>query len=143
MLMALQIGIYLSQLRQYQQLPDYVDPSEPSEPVGVDPATGSLSAPAHPEVFTTYAPLPDTMTVEPLINVHKQRSIANVVKAVVAGQHLARRYGFVLDRKLQRDCSRLHAMDMVSLLKVAINAHSTDDHPFSSLTGNNAKVGPA
>jgi len=104
------IGVYLAQLRQFQQLPDYVDPTAPSEPVEVDP-TGTLSPPLHPEVFATLAPLPDSMTVEPLINVHKQRLIAGVVRDVVSGQHMARKYNYTFDRRLQRECLRLRALN--------------------------------
>jgi len=107
------LGVYLAQLRQFQQLPDYVDPTAPSEPVEVDP-TGTLSSPLHPEVFATLAPLPESMTVEPLINVHKQRLIASVVRDVVSGQHMARKYNYTLDRQLQRECLRLRALDNVS-----------------------------
>ena len=107
------LGVYLAQLRQFQQLPDYVDPTAPSEPVEVDP-TGALSPPLHPEVFATLAPLPESMTVEPLINVHKQRLIAGVVRDVVSGQHMARKYNHTLDRRLQRECLRLRALDNVS-----------------------------
>ena len=107
------LGVYLAQLRQFQQLPDYVDPTAPSEPVEVDP-TGTLSPPLHPEVFATLAPLPESMTVEPLINVHKQRLIAGVVRDVVSGQHMARKYNHILDRRLQRECLRLRALDNVS-----------------------------
>lgn len=106
-------GVYLAQLRQFQQLPDYVDPTAPSETVEVDP-TGTLSPPLHPEVFATLAPLPESMTMEPLINVHKQRLIAGVVRDVVSGQHMARKYNYTLDRRLQRECSRLRALDNVS-----------------------------
>lgn len=107
------LGVYLARLRQFQQLPDYVDPTAPSEPVEVDP-TGTLSPPLHPEVFATLAPLPESMTVEPLINVHKQRLIASVVRDVVSGQHMARKYNYILDRRLQRECLRLRALDNVS-----------------------------
>ena len=109
------LGVYLARLRQFQQLPDYVDPTAPSEPVEVDP-TGTLSAPLHPEVFATLASLPESMTVEPLINVHKQRLIASVVRDVVSGQHMARKYNYTLDRRLQRECLRLRALDNVSSL---------------------------
>jgi GDP/GTP exchange factor required for growth at low temperature len=54
------------------------------------------------------------MTVEPLTNVHKQRLIAGVVRDVVSGQHMARKYNHTLDRRLQRECLRLRALDNVS-----------------------------
>ncbi|THH30302.1 hypothetical protein EUX98_g3880 [Antrodiella citrinella] len=82
-------GVYLSSLLRYSSLPDLVDPTSPNEPVVIDPTSNLFESPAHPEVFATLAPLPASVQLEPLINVHKQRLIADVVKSLVAGQHLA------------------------------------------------------
>jgi len=117
----LPLGIYLYELNQYGKLPDYIDPTSPTSPVGFDKATGVLNAPVHPEVFSTLAPLPPSMSVEPLINVQKQRLIASVVKSVVAGQHLASNLSFDLDRKLYQKCLRLRGLDPETLMQIASN----------------------
>jgi len=44
-------------------------------------------------------PLPPSIQLEPLINVHKQRLIADVIKMLVAGQHLASRVQHPVDKK--------------------------------------------
>ncbi|KAF9468282.1 hypothetical protein BDZ94DRAFT_1317952 [Collybia nuda] len=105
------IGIYLSQLKQHSKLPDLIDPTAPNEAVGVNPETANFDAPAHPEVFSTLTPLPVSMHLEPLINVHKQRRIAGVIKSLVAGQHLASRVKFDIDKRLFQKCLRLRGLD--------------------------------
>ncbi|KAJ8519267.1 hypothetical protein ONZ45_g3746 [Pleurotus djamor] len=109
------IGVYLSQLHRFSKLPDLIDPSAPNEGVGIDLVTGNFESPAHPEVFDTLAPLPPSMHLEPLINVHKQRKIARVIKSLVAGQHLASRVQFQIDKKLFQRCLKLRALDEETL----------------------------
>ena len=105
------LGSYLSQLYQYNQLPVLIDPTAPNEVVTFDPLSSNLSPPAHPEVFSTLAPLPSSMHLEPLINVHRQRLIAGVIKSLVAGQHLASRVQFPIDKKLFHKCLRIRGLD--------------------------------
>ncbi|KAI6011338.1 hypothetical protein EDC04DRAFT_2959174 [Pisolithus marmoratus] len=94
------IGIYLSQLCLYGKLPDLIDPTSPHDPVGMDSQSLSFDSPAHPDVLDSLTPLPPSMQLEPLINVHKQRLIAGVIKDLIAGQHLASRMNFTVDKKL-------------------------------------------
>ncbi|PCH43076.1 ras GEF [Wolfiporia cocos MD-104 SS10] len=108
-------GVYVSQLQKYTNLPDLIDPTAPHEPVGIDPATNTFEAPAHPEVFSTLNPLPPSLQLEPLINVHKQRLVAGVVKSFVAAQHLASRVQFPLDKKLFQRCLKLRGLDTDTL----------------------------
>ncbi|KAI0712768.1 hypothetical protein C8T65DRAFT_646831 [Cerioporus squamosus] len=108
-------GVYLAQLHHYSSLPDLVDPTAPHEPVGIDPVTNTFESPAHPEVFSTLAPLPASMQLEPLINVHKQRLISGVVKSLVAGQHLAAKVQYPLDKKIFQKCLKLRGLDADTL----------------------------
>ncbi|KAJ7456961.1 hypothetical protein FB451DRAFT_1275377 [Mycena latifolia] len=105
------IGVYLSQLHRHNKLPDLIDPTAPTEAVGIDPITSNFDAPSHPEVFFALAPLPPSMHLEPLINVHKQRMIAGVIKSMVAGQHLASRVHFPTEKRLYQKCLRLRGLD--------------------------------
>lgn len=92
-------------------LPDLIDPTAPNEPVGIDPDTNTFESPAHPEVFSNLAPLPPSVQLEPLINVHKQRLIAGVVKSLVAAQHLAVKVQYPTDKKLFQKCLKLRGLD--------------------------------
>ncbi|KAJ7270684.1 hypothetical protein B0H12DRAFT_1093382 [Mycena haematopus] len=113
------IGVYLSQLRKHNQLPDLIDPTAPTEAVGIDPITSNFDAPSHPEVFSALAPLPPSMHLEPLINVHKQRMIAGVIKSMVAGQHLASRFQYQIEKRLYQKCLRLRGLDAETLQRAA------------------------
>jgi Gdp/GTP exchange factor required for growth at low temperatures len=110
-------GIYLSQLYRHNKLPDVIDPTAPNEMVGVDPETGNFDAPAHMEVFSDLAPLPPSIQLEPLINVHKQRLIADVIKMLVAGQHLAGRVQYLVDKKLFQKCLKIRGLSSEMLLR--------------------------
>ncbi|KAJ3742875.1 hypothetical protein DFH05DRAFT_1262183 [Lentinula detonsa] len=117
------MGAYLSQLYQYNQLPVLIDPTAPHEVVTFDPVSSNLSSPAHPQVFSTLTPLPLSMHLEPLINVHRQRLIAAVIKSLVAGQHLASRVQFPIDKKLFHKCLRIRGLDSDTLQRaLAFNA---------------------
>jgi hypothetical protein len=111
------LGVYLSQLYRHSKLPDLIDPTAPNEMVGLDPVTGNFDAPAHPEVFSDLAALPPSMQLEPLINVHKQRLIADVIKMLVAGQHLASRVQYPVDKKLFQKCLKIRGLSSDMLLR--------------------------
>ncbi|KXN85240.1 Guanine nucleotide exchange factor LTE1 [Leucoagaricus sp. SymC.cos] len=117
------IGAYLSQLHCLGKLPDLIDPTAPHQSVGVNPSTNTFDPLYQPDVFSSLAPLPDSMNLEPLINVHKQRRIAEVIKSLVAGQHLASRVQFEVDKKIFNRCLRLRALDGATLQRV-LNAYS-------------------
>ncbi|KAF5376065.1 hypothetical protein D9615_007684 [Tricholomella constricta] len=112
------IGVYLSQLQRHSRLPDLIDPTAPDEAVGINPNTSNFDAPAHPEVFSALTPLPPSMNLEPLINVHKQRRKAGVIKSLVAGQHFASRVQFDVDKKLFQRCLRLRGLNAETLRRV-------------------------
>lgn len=112
------LGIYLAQLYRYSKLPDLIDPTAPNEPVSIDPHAGSFDSPSRPDVFDSLTSLPPSMQLEPLINVHKQRLIAGVIKDLVAGQHLASRVQFTIDKKLFQKCLRIRGLETEVLHQV-------------------------
>ncbi|KAG8731024.1 hypothetical protein FRC10_002105 [Ceratobasidium sp. 414] len=109
------LGIYLSELSEYAKLPDFVDPTRPEEPVNLDPATGEFAPLRDPEVFASLPELPSYMQLRPLVNVHKQRQIAAVVKALVNGQHMASACKFMVEQKVYSRCLRLKCADEATL----------------------------
>jgi GDP/GTP exchange factor required for growth at low temperature len=105
-------GIYLTQLHRLNKLPAVIDPTAPHQLSALDTVNSVFQSPLHPEVFSSLAPLPPSMSLEVLINVHKQRRIAGVIKSLVAGQHLASRVYFNVDnKKLFQRCLRLRGLD--------------------------------
>jgi len=111
-------GAYLSQLHRLARLPDLIDPTAPHLAMEIDPNTGTCCPPRYPDVFSALAPLPSFIQLEPLINVHKQRQAAVVIKSLIAGQQLARRVHFDIDKKLFHKCLRLRASDISVLQRV-------------------------
>lgn len=105
----------MAQVHHHSSLPDLIDPTAPLVEVKIDPLTNSFETPAHPEVFSTLAPLPPSMQLEPLINVHKQRLISGVVKSLVAGQHLASKVQYPLDKKVFQKMLKLRGLDADTL----------------------------
>ncbi|KAK0189524.1 hypothetical protein F5146DRAFT_629373 [Armillaria mellea] len=122
------IGIYLSQLTEYSHLPDLIDPTSPTTPVSIDLVTYSYDTLSHPEVFSALQPLPAGIQMEPLINVHKQRMRAKVIKRLVAGQHVASRVGWGVEKRLFQKCLRLRGLNDETLGR----ALGMYDHPGSS-----------
>ena len=112
------IGMYLAQLARHAQLPDLIDPTSPTQAVGIDRRTNECLAPAHPEVFAALQPLPPSMQLEPLVNVHKQRLVAGAVRELTAGQNLAARLNVPIDRKLFGRAVKLRALDDETLTRV-------------------------
>ncbi|PPR05048.1 hypothetical protein CVT24_010195 [Panaeolus cyanescens] len=117
------IGVYLCQLRRLSKLPALIDPTAPESVIGIDPVTAIFDSPAHPEVFSALAPLPPSMHLEPLINVHKQRRIADVIKSLVAGQHLASRVQFDIDKKLFQRCLRIRGLEASDLHRILLQTN--------------------
>ncbi len=66
--------------------------------------------------------------MEPLINVHKQRMRAKVIKRLVAGQHVASRVGWGVEKRLFQKCLRLRGLNDDTLGR----AQGMYDHPGSS-----------
>ncbi|KAK0471177.1 hypothetical protein EDD18DRAFT_1237883 [Armillaria luteobubalina] len=125
------IGIYLSQLTEYSHLPDLIDPTSPTTPVSIDLITYSYDTLSHPEVFSALQSLPAGIQMEPLINVHKQRMRAKVIKRLVAGQHVASRVGWGVEKRLFQKCLRLRGLNDETLGR----ALGMYDHTGSSGAG--------
>jgi len=99
------IHAYLGELNDHSLLPDFIDPTSCDKPYtyGAD-----LSDPGK---FAPLPPLPLEVPLRPLVNVGKQRLIADIVRDVVAGQQLAHNYTLAdLDGKIFIKCMTLRAL---------------------------------
>ncbi|KAK0554641.1 Guanine nucleotide exchange factor lte1 [Tilletia horrida] len=103
-------GLFNATLQSAEALPTYIDPSAPSAPVDLDPATGELRSLANPDAFEQLAPLPPSIKLEPLVNVYKLRSVALTVKTILAFQERAAAYGFEADRSLYVKCFKVRTL---------------------------------
>ncbi|GAA5861991.1 hypothetical protein JCM8547_001550 [Rhodosporidiobolus lusitaniae] len=84
------LGIFLRDLVINAELPTFLDPTSPSTPASVD-SSGSLTSLADPHAFDSLSlpPLPPSMPLRPLVNVHKFRVLAQTVTTVQSLQELA------------------------------------------------------
>lgn len=101
-------------------MPDLIDPTAPHQLVTLDPTTYAFSPPARPEVFASLPPLPGGITIEPLVNVQKQRRLAGVVRSLVYGQHLAHRVQYTLERRIYQKCLRLQGLGPEELYQASV-----------------------
>ncbi|CBQ69483.1 conserved hypothetical protein [Sporisorium reilianum SRZ2] len=92
-------GLYVSDLMQFDAMPTLLDPTSPTmaATTTVTPQGKVRVHPADPHVFDGLAPLPPGVTLEPLINVLKFRSIAEVIRQILAFQNAAKNYAAMFE----------------------------------------------
>ncbi|KAH8917978.1 ras GEF [Atractiella rhizophila] len=105
-------GIFLRDLAINSELPSLLDPTSPNNPASVDPTTGQICRVIDPNAFSNLPPLPEGVTLEPLINIHKFRNIATVVQKVLTFQEIAEVYPFEADGSLYITCLKLKCLDV-------------------------------
>lgn len=103
-------GLILRDLAVHSELPTYLDPSSPRAPAVLDPDTGLLREYADSKVFDDLPEIPKDLPLRPLINVHKYRSIANVITKVLTFKELAQTYPYEPDLHTYRKCLTLHCL---------------------------------
>ena len=102
------LGLFLRDLAISDELPTWIDPSAPHQPVDpstVDPASGLISPLANPTAFDgliNAPPLPEGVRIKALVNVHKYRTIAHIVTKVLVCSEMATLYPFEPDPQLYR-----------------------------------------
>lgn len=101
------------------ELPTYLDPSDPSVPAVIDERTGYLRQLASPQRF---AGLPQLGTgkgqedkLYPLINIHKFRIYAKVVSKILGFQEASLAYRFEAGEKWFLTCLRIKALNSEQL----------------------------
>lgn len=91
------LGIYLSDLIFNAELPPYIEPSRRKN------SCDSL------------------VLQQPLVNFHKHRITATVIKRVLTFQNLARRYPFTPDPELYRLCLDIPSIDLDTIRKMSLD----------------------
>lgn len=90
------LGIYLSDLVFNAELPAYIEPPRRAA------ACDSL------------------VLQQPLVNFHKHRITATVIKRILTFQNLARRYPFAPDPELYRQCLQVEPLDQERIRKLSL-----------------------
>ncbi|KAJ9474441.1 Guanine nucleotide exchange factor LTE1 [Pseudozyma hubeiensis] len=122
-------GLFVSDLMQYDAMPSFLDPTSPTMA-----ATTTTSAqdgnvrmhPADPNAFDGLAPLPAGVVLEPLINVLKFRSIAEVIRQISAFQNAAKNYAtmFEAEKGAYVRCLKLRCLPGELLARLSHMAES-------------------
>ncbi|ETS65439.1 hypothetical protein PaG_00173 [Moesziomyces aphidis] len=92
-------GLFVSDLMQCDAMPTLLDPTSPTAAATVTTRQdGKMRLlPAEPGAFAHLAPLPPSVQLEPLVNVLKFRSIAEVIRQVSAFQSAAKNYAAMFE----------------------------------------------
>ncbi|BGP35135.1 Guanine nucleotide exchange factor lte1 [Rhodotorula toruloides] len=104
------LGIFLRDLALNAELPTFLDPTNLDIPAEVD-AAGSLISLANLSAFDAVLPLPPSISLAPLVNVHKFRVLAGTVRKVVAFQDLANRYTFEPTPNIYFKCLKIRSLE--------------------------------
>ncbi|CAH7688227.1 hypothetical protein PPACK8108_LOCUS23163 [Phakopsora pachyrhizi] len=124
------LGLYLRDLTVNDELPTYLDPSDPSVPAKVDPKTGLLTELAKPEAFNQLStslasdgskstPI-QNLTYYPLINIHKLRTYSRVVQKIQIFQESGlNTYQFEADQKWFLICLKIKSLDSDQLRRLS------------------------
>lgn len=101
------------------ELPTFLDPTSPSSPAMVDPATGCLLSVADPSAFSNLPPLPEDIQLMPLVNVHKHRVMASVVQKVMVFQEMAELYPYEAESSVYLKCLKLRCLSGPAMRELA------------------------
>ncbi|EFP83051.2 uncharacterized protein PGTG_10019 [Puccinia graminis f. sp. tritici CRL 75-36-700-3] len=137
------LGLYLRDLTVNDELPTYLDPTDPSIPVEIDPKTGKLKTLSNPKVFEDLPRLPtigepvksssdepdrplpkqeddDIDSTEhgyyPLVNINKLRTYAKIILKIKEFQTRSiRNYTFETDSKWFLTCLKIKCLSSEQL----------------------------
>ena len=115
-------GLYLRDLSITCELPTFLDPTAPSAPASVDEVTGEFEAIHDDAAFADLPPLPSSVTLHPLVNVHKHRTIASIVQKILVFQEMAGLYPYEADATLFRKCLGLRTLHPDALMAASLRA---------------------
>lgn len=91
-------------------LPTFLDPTSTTTPAVVD-ENGSLISTANTDAFSNLPSLPNSITLQPLVNVHKQRVLAALVQRVLAFQEFAESYPYSIpDPNIYFKCLKIRSL---------------------------------
>jgi hypothetical protein len=104
------LGLYLSDLVFNAAVPSFIDP-----------ASSQPSTPSSPLPFSS-ADATTPLHHQPLINFHKHRTTATIVKRVLTFQTLSRGYNFSVDKEIFDKCYGLKGFEATKLVVMDLDA---------------------
>lgn len=113
------VGLILRDRQISNELPTFLDPSNPRAPAEIDEDTLLLPAYADPSEFTDLPPLPEALPLRPLINIHKYRIIARTIQLVITFKELAGTYPYEPELPLYRKCLTIQCLPMQKITELS------------------------
>lgn len=118
------LGLYLSDLVFNAELPSLLDPPVDSESAPLPPNHFFQNENSKFRVsLVSYSP-GDELPPQRLVNFHKYRTIATIIKSVLAFQALSRRYNFEADVSVYPRCVFLRCLDNVEARRLSHECES-------------------
>lgn len=130
------LGLYLRDLTINDELPTYLDPTDPSAPAEIDESTGRLKKLANPKMLES---LPKLARIEenhrtgdrlgeeaetnyyPLININKLRTYSKIVRKIIEFQdRTIKNYTFETDSKWFLTCLRIKCLSSDQLRRLSL-----------------------
>ncbi|KAF9122178.1 hypothetical protein BGW39_009976, partial [Mortierella sp. 14UC] len=134
------LGLYLSDLVFNAELPSYVERPTSSINNNDDNSQQQQTHPARPSISsstTTPTTTPPTQTTQPtnqqqhlLINIHKHRTTATIIKRILTFKTLAGRYPFEQDPDVRRVLMTIQGLDPVEISRLS-NAYEAAASDFA------------
>ncbi|KAJ1595343.1 hypothetical protein NDA14_002258 [Ustilago hordei] len=92
-------GLFVSDLMQFDAMPTFLDPTAPTMAASTFTSQNGKTRlhPTDPNAFGDLAPLPPSVSLEPLINVLKFRNIAEVIRQISAFQNASQNYSVMFE----------------------------------------------
>ncbi|RIA87036.1 hypothetical protein C1645_778254 [Glomus cerebriforme] len=106
------LGLYLSDLVFNAAVPSFIDPTPSQPPTPSSPLPSS-------SIDATTGPLHHQ---QPLINFHKHRTTATIVKRILTFQNLSRGYNFSIDKEIYDKCFGLKGLEATKLVVMDLDA---------------------
>lgn len=112
-------GLILRDLAISNELPTFLDPSNPRAPAVIDEESMLLPEYADASEFADLPPLPQGIPLRPLINIHKYRIIAKTVRHVMTFQELAGTYPYEPELPIYRKCLTIQCLPMEKIVELS------------------------
>ncbi|KAG0263773.1 hypothetical protein BG011_008099 [Mortierella polycephala] len=123
------LGVYLSDLVYNTELPSFVEPKAPAViamsaifPNYVEVSSAQQQLPSPPQSATTLLDFSNgtlPSSIPWMVNLHKHRTIATIIKRILTFQSIASRYPFVKDSELYELLKKIEILDQEEMERMS------------------------